>query len=97
MSSETQKLNLENHYWLSVALMGKIGMMAPNLKELSLRRMGNVTNLAFSDIFRCLANLETVDLSDCLGLNSSALKLLVKNNPNIEDLQLNGCVNAVDD
>jgi hypothetical protein len=97
LSSETEKLNLENHYWLSLALISKIGMMAPNLKELSLRRMGNITNLAFSDIFRCLVNLETVDLSDCLGLNSSALTLMVKKNPNIEDLQVNGCVNAVDD
>ncbi len=73
LSHETEKLNLENHYWLSTRLISKIGMMAPNLKELSLRRMSEITNLAFSEIFRCLINLETVDLSDCRGLHPSAL------------------------
>lgn len=41
--------------------------------------------------------LVTVDLSDCTGLHSSALQLLLKNNPLLEDLQLSGCHNAVND
>lgn len=51
LSHETEKLNLENHYWLSIKFISKIGMMAPNLQELSLRRMSNITNLAFADMF----------------------------------------------
>jgi len=73
LSEETQKLNLENHYWLSSNLLGKLGTMAPNLTELSLRRMQNISNIAFADIFKSLGNLTTVDLSDCIGLHSTAL------------------------
>jgi hypothetical protein len=52
LSVETEKLNLENHYWLSAKFLAKLGMMAPNLIELSLRRMSNITNMAFADIFK---------------------------------------------
>lgn len=39
LSEETQRLNLENHYWLSNNFLAKLGTMAPKLTELSLRRM----------------------------------------------------------
>lgn len=39
LNSETQKLNLENHYWISNSFISKLSHMAPNLLELSLRRM----------------------------------------------------------
>jgi hypothetical protein len=39
LTTQTEKINLENHYWLSSKFIGKLGMMAPNLTELSLRRM----------------------------------------------------------
>jgi hypothetical protein len=39
LSVETEKLNLENHYWLSSKFLAKLGMIAPNLTDLSLRRM----------------------------------------------------------
>lgn len=97
LSLETQKLNLENHYWLSSKFLGKLGMMAPNLTELSLRRMPNISNLAFADMFKALTQLVTVDLSDCVALHTTALQLLIRNNPQLEDLQLSGCFNAVDD
>lgn len=42
----TQKLNLEHHYWIKDHLLDKIGRMAPNLRELSLRRM-KISNRAF--------------------------------------------------
>lgn len=32
LSEETEKLNLENHYWLSCKFLSKIGTMAPNLQ-----------------------------------------------------------------
>lgn len=73
LSDETEKLNLENHYWLSCKFIGKLGMMAPNLTLLSLRRMPNISNIAFADIFKCMQSLISVDLSDCVGLHSTAL------------------------
>lgn len=98
LTEETERLNLENHYWLSTTFLGKLGMMAPNITELSLRRMSNnITNVAFAEMFKCMKFLEIVDLSDCTGLHSSALQMMVKGNPNLEELQLSGCVNAIDD
>lgn len=97
LSTETEKLNLENHYWLGAKFLAKLGMIAPNLLELSLRRMSNITNMAFAEIFKPMKSLVTADFSDCTGLHSSAVQLLVKNNPQLEDLQLSGCHNAVDD
>jgi hypothetical protein len=38
-----------------------------------------------------------VDLSNCSGLHSTALQLLIRKNAQIEELQLSGCNNAVDD
>lgn len=73
LSEETERLNLENHYWLSITFLGKLGMMAPNLTDLSLRRMDKISNVAFAEMFRCMKSLEVVDLSDCTGLHSSAL------------------------
>jgi hypothetical protein len=44
ISGETAKINLENHYWISNSFISKLGRMAPNLLELSLRRMPQITN-----------------------------------------------------
>lgn len=44
LSDETEKLNLENHYWLSSSFIGKISSVAPNIQELCLRRMPNINN-----------------------------------------------------
>lgn len=73
LSSDSEKLNLESCYWLSNHIIGTIGKMAVNLKELSLRRMPEVSNMAFREIFEHLHKLEIVDFSDSTGLHSSAL------------------------
>lgn len=86
LSQETEKLNLENHYWLSSKLLEKLGMMAPNLLELSLRRMNNISNAGFAEIFKQMKSLVSVDFSACTNLYSSAVQLLIKNNPKLEDL-----------
>ena len=97
LSDETEKLNLENHYWLSCKFLSKISTMSPNLTTLSLRRMSNIDNLAFADIFKHLSQLCFVDLSETLGCHSSSLQLMISKNRDLEQLQLSGCVNAVDD
>ena len=65
LSSETKKLNLENHYWISNNFFSKLGALAPNLTQLSLRRMPHVSNICFADIFGHLTQLVTADFSDC--------------------------------
>lgn len=46
LSEETIKLNIEHHYWLKDSFLSKIGKMAPNLQQLSLRRL-NITDESF--------------------------------------------------
>jgi len=65
LTDETEKVNLENHYWLSNNTLSKIGALAPNLTTLSVRRMPQISNIAFSEIFCQLTKLVTADFSDC--------------------------------
>jgi len=51
LNTETKKLNLEASYWLSLNFLNKIGLMCPNLTDLSLRRMKNIKNTTFAEIF----------------------------------------------
>ena len=79
LSKETEKLDLEHTYWLKDVFLDKIGRMAPNLKELSLRRL-KITNRAFTDIMTHLKQIEVIDVADCPNLQESGLETLLKNN-----------------
>jgi hypothetical protein len=72
-------LNLEHHYWIKENFLDKIGRMAPNLKELCLRRL-KISNRAFSLIVMDLRRLERIDISDCHLVESSGVKILLDNN-----------------
>jgi hypothetical protein len=72
-------LDLEHAYWLKDVFLDKIGRMAPNLKELSLRRL-KLSNRAFTDIMTHLKSIEVIDVADCPLLQESGLETLLKNN-----------------
>jgi hypothetical protein len=76
---ETEKLDLEHHYWIKEGVLDKIGRMAVNLKELSLRRM-KISNRAFTSIACELKRLERIDISDCNNIEPSGFKVLLDNN-----------------
>jgi hypothetical protein len=59
--------------------------------------MPNIRNDCFSNLFGHFEKLVTVDLSDCTGLKPNSLHLLLKKNLDLENIQLSGCSNAVDD
>ena len=42
-------------------------------------------------------SLQRIDLTDCLGLLTTACKLLIDNNRSLSYIQLSGCDNGVDD
>jgi hypothetical protein len=67
LSKETEKLDLEHAYWLKDVFLDKIGRMAPNLKELSLRRL-KITNRAFIEIMNQLKQIEIIDIAECSNL-----------------------------
>jgi hypothetical protein len=79
LTHETERLNLEHAYWLKDVFLDKIGRMAPNLRELSLRRL-RISNNAFTELVTYLQRLEIVDLSDCMSIGESGLKLMLVNN-----------------
>ena len=93
---ETTRVALENHYWLKNNVLSKLGRMAPNLTMLSLRRMKNITNPVFAEIFSNLKQLTHIDLIDCHGLLTTACNLMIDNNSDLEYVQLSGCNLGVD-
>jgi hypothetical protein len=76
---ETIKLNLEHHYWIKEGFLDKVGRMAPNLRELCIRRM-KISNRAFTAIVAELKRLERVDISECHLIESSGVKVMLDNN-----------------
>ena len=84
VNDETERLVLENHYWIRNNIISKLGRMAPNLQELSLRRMKNITNPVFAEIFMYLKKLTHLDLTDCDGLLTTATNLVLDNNKQLE-------------
>ena len=51
LTEETTTLNLEHHYWISNSVISKLSLLVPNLQELSLRRMPQITNMIFANLF----------------------------------------------
>ena len=96
LTTETLRLNLENHYWIKNNMIDKIGKMSPNIQVLNLRRMKFINNPAFAQVFKYMRKLEKVDLSDCAGLLTSACNLLIDNNRSLSHIQLSGCNGGVD-
>jgi hypothetical protein len=72
LDAQTSKLNLEHHYWLKDNFLNKLGRLAPNLKELSLRRL-NISNESFTDIFRYCKFVEKLDICDCPSIEESGM------------------------
>ena len=79
LTKETEKLNLEHSYWMKDTFIDKVGRMAPNLKELSLRRL-KISNRAFHEIALHLKQLEIIDISDCPNIQEGSMKVLLDNN-----------------
>ena len=93
---ETERLNLEHHYWIKDNFIDKIGRMSPNLIELSVRRL-KISNRAFSEIVLHLKKLERIDASDCPNISSTSLKILLDNNKSLSQVQLANNPGAVID
>jgi hypothetical protein len=72
LDEQTTKLNLEHHYWLKDNFLNKLGRLAPNLVELSLRRL-NISNESFIDIFRYCRSVEKLDICDCPSIEESGM------------------------
>jgi hypothetical protein len=73
LGPETTRLNLEHHYWIRNFFLNKVGRMAPNLVELSLRRM-DITEEAFGEMVKNYEDLQKLDISHCPLIETSSVK-----------------------
>jgi hypothetical protein len=97
LSEETQKLNLEHHYWLKDSFLSKLGKLAPNLKELSLKRL-HISNESFKDLVHYLTKLEKLDITECpLIEESGMLHLFEKCGETLKELVASNCQDAITD
>ena len=94
LGPETERINLEHHYWIKDNFIDKIGRMAPNIRELSLRRM-NLTNRAFTCIAAELKDLRKIDISYCPNIHVSGFKILIDNNKYLSHIQVSNSSDAV--
>lgn len=96
MGPETERINLEHHYWIKDNFIDKIGRMAPHVRELSLRRM-NLSNKAMTNIAVELKELRKIDISYCPNVQVSAFKILLANNKYLSHIQVSNSSDAVND
>jgi hypothetical protein len=67
LSKDTERLILDNHYWIKDSFIDKLGRMAPHLKHLSFRGI-NMASKAFMDCVCRLNYLQILDISLCKTL-----------------------------
>jgi hypothetical protein len=97
LCSDTLKLNIEHHTWLKDSFLSKLGKMAKNLQELSLRRLA-ITDGSFSELSDNLFHLSILDISDCFLIQeNSVIKALENNITTLERLSASGVTEGITD
>lgn len=96
LSRDLRKLNLDNHFWIKNNFIDKIGRMAPNLVEISLRGL-KITSQSFSDLVKHLGLLKIIDISNCRLLEEDAILSLAETNTAIVQFKCSGCRRAITD
>ena len=96
LTPSLKALNINNHYWLKNNFINKIGRMAPNLVELSLRGL-KVTTDAFCDLVKHMGLLKIIDISNCDLLEEESIMVLADKNRGITRFKASGCPKAITD
>ena len=97
LTTETKKLTLTQNMNLSADCISKLSLLAPNLEQLSIKRLTKTLNRTFADAFEHWNSLKYIDIIRADGLYPNALQLLLGKNPALEKILLPGCSNAVND
>ena len=82
---------------LSADCISKLSILAPNLEQLSIKRLTKTGNRIFAGAFEHWNSLKYIDIIRADGLYPNALQLLLSKNPDLEKILLPGCKNAVND
>lgn len=91
-----KSLNLNSHFWLKSNFINKIGRMAPNLVELSIRTL-KINSETFIDMVKHMGLLKIIDISNCKLLTEEAIMKLAETNQGIVRFVASGCERAVTD
>lgn len=70
--------------------------MAPNLRELSLKRM-EITNSAFSEMTKDYCELTSLNISSCPLIEADSVNHCIQNNENLEKFIGNRAPKAIND
>ena len=96
LNERTEKLNLENHYWIKDNFIDKLGRMAPNLTSLSFKGI-NMANEAFLQAVELMPKLQHVDISSCRTIEESGFRQLLQTAHCLYTLRAVSCRRAVTD
>ena len=96
LSKELRRLCLDNHFWIKNNFIDKIGRMAPNLVDLSLRGL-KVDTPTFVEMVKHMGLLKVLDISNCTLLDEQAIIRLAETNKALVQFKALGCKDAITD
>ena len=79
LSKELRCLSLDNHFRIKNNFIDKIGKMAPNLVDLSIRGL-KVDTQTFVEMVKYMGLIKVLDISNCTLLEEQAIIRLVEAN-----------------
>lgn len=96
LTKDLRALNINDHFWLKNNFIDKIGRMAPNLVELSIRGL-KVTTEVFEELVKHMGLLKILDISNCKLIEERGIVRLAETNQGIVSLKASGCQRGITD
>ena len=96
LGPNTTKFHLDHHYWIRNFFLDKVGRTAPNLRELTIRRM-EITEEAFAEMTKNYTELTVLDISHCKLIEPASVKHLLLENQDLEKFSASRTPLAIDD
>ena len=83
LSVRITRLNLSNHTWISLEMIGQIGYMSPHIQELNLSQT-LITDPVLEELAKVCIDLVRVDLSKCLSITAQGISNFIKLKNNLQ-------------
>jgi len=96
LTPTTEKLSLENHVWIRDNFLDKVGRLAPNLRDISLRGL-EISGKSFIEIIKYCNLLKKIDVSQCKLLSEESISLIPQRCPNLIWFKAASCPSSVTD
>ena len=83
LSDKITHLNIANHTWISIEMIGQLGYMSPNIQHLNLSQT-LINDAVLEEIGKSCKALINIDLSKCLNLTSEGISKFLKIKTNLQ-------------